>query len=81
MLNQYLGEKGGLGAKQGPNELNASKMQGLELQSRLRFQREANVRTQNFRQNKCKVFFLVSRPRALSFLRSSQFTLSVQTCY
>lgn len=81
MLNQYLGEKGGLGAKQGPNELNASKMQGLELQSQLRFQREANVRTQNFRQNKCKVFFLVSGPRALSFLRSSQFILRVQTCY
>lgn len=49
MLNQYLGEKGGLGVEQGPSELNVLKMQRLELQSQLSFQREADVRTGNFR--------------------------------
>lgn len=75
MLNQYLGEKGGLGVKQGPNELNALKMQGLELQSQLRFQREANVRTQNFRQNKCKVFF---GEQAKSFILSQELSVHPQ---
>lgn len=56
MSNQYLGEKGGLGVEQGPNKPNALKMQRLELQPQLSLQREANVRTWNFKKNKWKLF-------------------------
>lgn len=56
MSNQYLGEKGGLGVEQGPNKPNALKMQRLELQPQLSLQREANVRTRNFKKNKWKLF-------------------------
>lgn len=81
MLNQYLGEKGGLGVKQGPNKQNTLKLQRLELQSQLSLQREANVRTQNFRQNKGKVFF---GKQAKSFILSQQLSVHSQctvSCY
>uniref|UniRef100_A0A8D2N088 Uncharacterized protein n=1 Tax=Zonotrichia albicollis TaxID=44394 RepID=A0A8D2N088_ZONAL len=81
MLNQNLGEKGGLGVKQGPNKQNTLKMQCLELQSQLSFQREANVRTQNFRQNKGKVFF---GKQAKRFILSQELSVHPQgtvSCY
>uniref|UniRef100_A0A803WAL9 Uncharacterized protein n=1 Tax=Ficedula albicollis TaxID=59894 RepID=A0A803WAL9_FICAL len=76
MLNQYLGEKGGLGVKQGPNKLNVLKMQRLEPQSQLSFQREANVRTGNFRKTSGRVFF---GKQAKSFILCQELSVHPQS--